>query len=392
MIRTMKKTLIMSSSFPPSVSGTATVLRNLFYHFPKDSYFVMRRSEEPVEIDSDLDYNGWTLDLRNLTRSRFIARSIEYLQIPLLIIQGLRFMSKYKIDNIFANFPGPGFCITAFILHKLTGKPLFIYMHDTWEEAKVNPVAVMVAKFFEKRIFDSCSRIFVISEALYKLYRCKYEYRRNNIILLPHSINIDKWRRIQKNIEVKPKDSQCIKIVFTGAIYAMNLDAMQNLIKAVNLISEKDVRVTICTSINPEWLKAKGICGPKVDTFFAETRQDLYSIQRQADILFLPMGFNTPFPEESKTAFPTKIFDYMLANRPILVHAPPDSFLAKKAREEGFGLVIDALDPVRLKEGILELYYNKGLADQLCERAQTIVQRHDSFKISKLLQRELWTA
>jgi glycosyltransferase involved in cell wall biosynthesis len=93
------------------------------------------------------------------------------------------------------------------------------------------------------------------------------------------------------------------------------------------------------------------------------------AIQQEADLLFLPLAFNSPYPEIVRTAAPGKMGEYLAARRPILVQAPSDSFIAWYFRHHECGLVVDEDDPARLAQALTLILTDAGLRERLSERA-----------------------
>ena len=88
-------------------------------------------------------------------------------------------------------------------------------------------------------------------------------------------------------------------------------------------------------------------------------------IQQRADILFLPLAFNSPYPEIVKTASPGKIGELLAAKLPVLVHAPADSFVSWYFNQHSCGLVVSENDPVELAKGIERLVSDQNLQQSL---------------------------
>jgi glycosyltransferase involved in cell wall biosynthesis len=114
--------------------------------------------------------------------------------------------------------------------------------------------------------------------------------------------------------------------------------------------------------------------------------REMPGIQMEADLLFLPLAFNSPYPELVRTSATTKLGEYLAARRPVLVHAPPDSFVSWYFRRYDCGLVVDESDPARLAEGIERVLGDAGLRRLLSanawERARAdfdIRQSRDAF-------------
>jgi glycosyltransferase involved in cell wall biosynthesis len=115
-------------------------------------------------------------------------------------------------------------------------------------------------------------------------------------------------------------------------------------------------------------LAQKGIDGPVV-IHRARPLTEMPGNQRRAVILFLPLSFNSPYPEVIKTSAPGKLGEYLASRRPILVHAPADSFVAWYFRRYDCGVVVDREDPEALRRAIEEILNNVELQQKLCANA-----------------------
>jgi glycosyltransferase involved in cell wall biosynthesis len=92
-------------------------------------------------------------------------------------------------------------------------------------------------------------------------------------------------------------------------------------------------------------------------------------VQRDADILFLPLAFNSPYPDIIKTSAPGKMGEYLAAKKPVLVHAPSDSFISWYFRKYNCGCVVDEDDPEKLAQEIIRLLNDTQMHKQFSENA-----------------------
>jgi len=161
-------------------------------------------------------------------------------------------------------------------------------------------------------------------------------------------------------------------IVFTGDVYEAHFDAFRNLVAAIDLVNSPNVKLHLFTNRSPSYLAEKGIRGPVV-CHKPVPSSAIPEIQRRADILFLPLAFNSPYPEVIKTSAPSKLGEYLASKRPILVHAPSDSFLVWYFRKYNCGIVVDQQDPEVLRGAIEEILDNIDLQQRLCTNAWNCV-------------------
>ena len=174
------------------------------------------------------------------------------------------------------------------------------------------------------------------------------------------------------------KDGE-ISIIYTGAVYYAHYDAFRNLVKAIEVLHRPDIWIHIYTANNFEDLKDIGISGPVVYHEHLE-RDRAIEIQRNADILFLPLAFNSQIPEVIKTSSPGKMGEYLSSRRPILVHAPVDSFLSWYFKKYDCGVVVDDDDIATLAKALKSIVESKDLRTRIVAKANA--RAESDFKIS----------
>jgi glycosyltransferase involved in cell wall biosynthesis len=79
-----------------------------------------------------------------------------------------------------------------------------------------------------------------------------------------------------------------------------------------------------------------------------------------------------------RTALPAKTAEYMVSGTPILVHAPPDAYISKYARDLRWGHVVASLSSAALTAAIRQLLWDAALRESLVEGAYEEARRsHD---------------
>jgi len=159
-----------------------------------------------------------------------------------------------------------------------------------------------------------------------------------------------------------------LSIVYTGDIYAAHYDAFRNLIQAINESGHDTWKLHVYTARPRDLLEREGIGGPViwhdyVSLDVAKARQ------HEADVLFLPLAFDSPYPEVIRTSAPGKIGDYLVSGRPILVHSPKDSFISDYFTKHDCGAVVDTAEPHRIVEAIERLILDADYRSRLVSNA-----------------------
>lgn len=171
-----------------------------------------------------------------------------------------------------------------------------------------------------------------------------------------------------------PSEQGKIKIVYTGAVYHANYDCFQNLIKVLNDLQDSRLELHIFTFQTASELEEQGISGETVNVHSHLPYPEITEHQLKADILFLPLAFETPIDEVIRTSAPGKLAEYLASGRPVLAHVPTNSFVAYYFEEHQCGLVASENHPSQLKNHLLRLIEDKAFRDAIthnaCQRAQ----------------------
>ena len=118
--------------------------------------------------------------------------------------------------------------------------------------------------------------------------------------------------------------------------------------------------------------------------------QKMPEIQTQANILFLPISWHTKSQTIINTATPGKLADYLISNRPILIHAPSSTFLTQYAKKNNFACIVDEENIEKLKNAIKTLLFDKIFAKRIIENAKTTFFRNHDANQNALIFQELF--
>lgn len=386
MINQMSKILLISDPIPPMVSSVAVILGRIFKMFTKDSLFILTGRlansqygsfEKEPSLDCEYFYADLPKYLAKYRQNRRFSSFYDLLRIPLMIWKGCQIVRSKRINKIITTTYG-GTEIAAYFISRLARIPLYIYLFDAYVESEQEPFKKLLRRIFARRFFRSASKIFVMSESLDELLKERYGV---NSIVIPQPVEISKYEMpLQTNTSGKRK------IVYTGMIYDAHRDCILDLIRAIRDLP--DVELHIYTPRPVATLEREGVHGHNVKVSFTP-HHAVPAVQKGADILFLPMSFNSPYPEVIRTASPGKISEYLAAGKPILVYAPDYAYVSWYARQHSFGLVVDTADPAELQKAILRLLSDYCLREELVQNAHRILARHEAKSVFHRFQEYL---
>ncbi len=380
--RISKKMAVLSHILPPSPSGQAVVLSRLmscihpneYVLISKEDYHGTIRSADTASKKLDGRYYKLRSDIdlhkRFGIRFSFLATPLSILiNIARRTMQLIRIMKKERCDLLIA-CTGDLYDIPSGFLASKINKASFVpYMFDDYVNQWAGSYR-KIARFLGPLIIRKAQGIIVPNDFLRKEYKTRYKVD-SEIIHNPSSgIDIEKVDHAEKYFDVGFKN-----IVYAGAIYHANHDALLNLVHALQKLDRRQVLLHVFTSQNKKILKRTGIYTEKVRVHNHVNPGVVAHLLKQADILFLPLGFNTGIEEVIRTSAPGKMGDYLAAGKPILVHAPKHSYVSWYFTVNRCGLVVDHPDTGEVLQAIIELLQNESECEQYSKRALELASK-----------------
>lgn len=356
------KLLIVSHAFAPYISGTSVLLSNLLKEYPgncmavagysiytnKDKYF-----EPPcptaylVPPENKFFQLGYAKFINN---NRWFVRSFIRKQV-----------NKFHPDVIMGVFPHSTFFIAAYEVAQEKGIPFYAHMHDLWQENYPDGYyAKTLADKYEASILKNADKVFCMTETQAEHYANKYGIEP---LILPHTISPSDL----ENLEYHKAGTEN-KILFAGALSdVMNADALGVFSQSKKYL-QTQTSYQLFTNANAEQLTSFGVDMSSIQIKWVsrkELQQELYT----ATVLFAPLSHKNCSALEVKTVFSTKLLEYLVAGRPILIFAPRDSFHATSARKKKWAYVVDQDNPKTLAAAIDCLVNDEDLCQQIVHGA-----------------------
>ncbi|MBI2482148.1 MAG: hypothetical protein HYV76_01100 [Candidatus Vogelbacteria bacterium] len=365
MIRLKNKTLLIFRWAPP-VAGGPNCIYHLFSRFSPTDYCILtnyKNTHSGNLTNNWLPANYYYYDKWSLLKTGFFKRITQAYQ---LINGGYRLIKQEHVDLIFSVSDGGHSFLTGLTLSIITGRPLAIYLLDLYKDNYLPRRQKIIAWLIEPIIFYWAIKIIVTNEGTREFYLRRYPRLDFEIIY-----NSTDFNQYQKQITLYNPISP-YSIVFTGHLYWAQRQSIENLIQAVIETTELEITLTLYVLNPPADLVAHYINNPKI-IFTKAPQEKMPEIQTKADILFLPLAWETPSPAIIQTATPGKLTDYLASGRPILVHAPDYAYVSRFSHKHGLATVVDQNNIDLLKKAI-----KKILTDQRHSQA-TIVKAQDTF-------------
>lgn len=374
---------MVSRKFPPSIGGSQLVMRNLFTFFSPEEYIVCHDDEKiNVNQSNEFTYRELRVDFPQPIRKIFgnLLIPLYIFIIPVIVYKLLRLHKEEKIRKCLINYPDPFFSVAGYVFSRLANIEYFLYFHDLFSETQVKYtrlVQKLLAEVFEKQMITKTQNFLVISEGLRDFYEQKYSIKPT---VLPHSIDLSVLNQnpiVEKKIGFLPK---VIRIVYSGAVYDNQYDAMVSFVRAIKN-SDLNIEFVITSKSARKYFEKIGIADEKIEVIFFENVGDVYTFQNQADILYLPLAFESSAPIEVKTAIPTKILEYVASMRPILVHCPAESSLSEFCKKNKIGYVCNTKEQKEILHSI-EILANRDVYQVDYQHRVNFLKEYDRKKIA----------
>ena len=407
----LKRILFVSSHAPPAIGGPQNMY-NLIRDLPIDSYFILtsfhyidnvsaqkgtwlpgnyifydspQATKEQTKIPQDSNpISKWrdrVARLKSVIKRVPLARAVFSIpvivgQIISIVREGQKAVQNKDIEIImgFSDY-GPAM-IGTYLLHQRTKIPYHLFLFDIYKGNNFLFPAGILANIFETRIFAGAQKIVITNEGTREFYRRRYgNVIADKMVVIYNSVFPEPYRKIQAP-PYNPKSPY--NILFTGRIYWPQIRSLKNLLRAVEEINDLDIKVQIYAPHPPEYIKTLGLNSSKV-IFDMAPPTEMPRVQSQADILFLPLSWHTRSPGIINTATPGKLTDYLIAGRPILIHAPASTHLVKYAKKYNFAMIVDKENTDQLGSAIRRLMTDTDFSKKLIENArQTFFKNHNA--------------
>ena len=393
------KFALISNVLPPSGTAHAAIIYRLLRDLDPSTYCLL--SSQDYSRPRSADYSGRlagkyyylqpllklfgkndvplprsmkriTVGLRVLRRARAIARILKLEKCDAIVV--------CTGGNEIVDFPA------AYLASRLVGVHFYAYLLDQYSHMVSYVLGGSFLRTFERRIMKNSTAVIAPNEFLRDELRRRYQIE---AVVIHNACDLsayDSAPRDQSEAEVVRDE---VRIVYTGGVGPLHYDALRNLVTALDLragengnVRGKRAKLHIYTAQPAEMCKREGIVGP-VEYHPHEHLSAMPAIQREADVLFLPLAFESPYPEIIKTAAPGKIGELLAAGRPILVHAPADSFVAWYFRHYDCGLVVDENDSTKLAAALTLVLTDALLRERLIKNARNRAEADFSVEKAK---------
>ena len=353
MRRLTQRLAVLSHVLPPTASGQAIMLFRRFRGIDPRDYVLLTRESPPVDRPTESG-SGLPAKRHALAAPRQFPgpwRRLSSLLAPFYVLRrAMEIARAVRREGCAAVLACSGDLHdlpAAFLASRVTGADFHAYLFDDYVYQWPPGFERVFARTVAGAVLRGAKSVIVPNEFLEKDIARRYGVRPVIVRNTPD----EAVRPVARATNARDAAGGRRRILYTGTVYHAHYDAFRNLLTSLRDAPDLRLHLDIYTSESPERLRAQGIAGP-VTVYPAIGADDARALQTDADLLFLPLAFETTIPELIRTSSPGKMGEYLASGRPVLVHAPSDSFVAWYFREHDCGIVVEALSPAAMTDGL----------------------------------------
>ena len=376
------KLAVLSHILPPAPSGQAMVLYRLLKNWEPSTYCLIKTDYRQISYSSErkttfLRGKLYTLEepfTRFLNRRNFLVKVVRFFDNRFMLFSPWRIFTRVNqmrailrveaseailvCSGDFENIPA------GYIASRKARIPFFLYYFDWYGMQWPTRIKRVLAQWIEAKIITKSSAVIVPNTAL----RDDLEDR-HGVKAIVIQNPCDERTLSMRPVEKWPLRESEYRIVYTGAVYHAHYDAFRNLSSALKDLTNKNIELDLYTSQPQAVLEKQGIIGDVINFHPHLPPDDTLDVQRKADILFLPLAFKSTINEVLRTSAPGKMGEYLASGRPILVHAPPDTFLSRYFQAHRCGVVVSRNSHSDLLQAIRNIIEDSSLRQEIIDNA-----------------------
>lgn len=335
-------TLVVSWHWPPVSRASANVLGTLFQTADPAAFRVLTR-EMPTPSGAEparcppLPTEGLRWPLPDDEPVRLWTYLANVRMALRMWARASRLDAAHAVQRVIAVYPHRYGLLAGWLIARWLGVPLFAYMHDFCFETLVTRSRLRrwFWQLVDRRVLRDAELIMVPDPAFVE------HYRRRGLTqtwVLPHCVAPD--------IEPAPErpSNGALRLVYAGNVYEAHDDAVAAFIGAARRVNNLEIEFLsrahpVLQGQSQRWLP----------------RSQALECLRQADVGVVALGWNTPYPEEIRCCFPSKIVDYLALGLPIFAVVPAGCFVDRLIRASGCGVVVSKLERGAIAAALEEL-------------------------------------
>jgi glycosyltransferase involved in cell wall biosynthesis len=358
---------VVSRSFPPIVTGSSILLANLLADYRGKLSAIVGSNpyaKQDPQFTAPCETHSVTWPQYFQKPAEKLYRNWPGILCRLLYPRILRKLKELRTSVVLASCPRADFFVATFLAARTLRIPFYAHMHDTWLEQLASDTNMKgFATKWEPIILKEATRVLCMTEAMQEHYIKKYSISTQ---LLPHTIPQREFCDASDRLRAPAMSN--ITALFVGRVdESFNLDSLKVLAEASELLP-KGYELLFCTPTDPNQIHRLGIRSSRLRIIYV-SRSEVRRLQASAHVLVAPLSHKNCSIDEVRTVFSTKLLEYLIAGRPIVVFAPKDSYHARSAHNKGWGYVVTEDSTTALAAAVVKVATDETLADRLVRAA-----------------------
>jgi glycosyltransferase involved in cell wall biosynthesis len=308
-------------------------------------------------------------------RMFWVKPSVKYLK---------KYLSENKIDIVITTGPPHSMHLIGLKLKQLTGVKWIADFRDPWTEIDyfhqlpLSKKAIKKHYFLEQNVLKNADAVLVVGDTM----KANYTKFNKNIFTVTNGFDEE---IVENAVELDLKFS----ITHIGLINAdRNSEILWEVLAEIcaeNEVFKNDFQLKLIGKVDPSVKNeiSKFQLENNVEVVNYVPHNEVVEFQRKSQVLLLLVN-NVP---SAKGIITGKIFEYLMAKRPILAIAPTNGDLAEIINQTNSGVVIDFDQRVLLKKAILELYtlYKNGNCTVKSHNIEQFHRKQLTKKVAELI-------
>ena len=382
----MRKALLVAYHFPPAAvsSGHLRTL-SLTRYLPRHGWephvltahprAYSRRSEDSLsDVPDNLDVvRAFALDARQHLSVRgsyplFLAQPDRWSTWLLGgVAAGLRMLRRHDIDLVWSTYPIISAHLIAYTLHRLTGLPWVADFRDpvTTADIGTSPMTMRSRTWVERRTLAHARRCVFVTDGARDLYAQQYPEADPRLTVIPNGYDEGDFEALSERSEPPfsaASEGRRIRLTHSGVLYRDGRNPYAFLQAVATLVSENapfadQIEVVLRASGHDDeyrqlaqQLGLGGVVRIEPPVAYAQALRE----QADSDALLIFQG------AQYNRQIPTKVYEYLRIERPILALVDEAGDTAGFLRAEGIDTIAPIDDPQRIASTLRALLSDIG--------------------------------
>jgi glycosyltransferase involved in cell wall biosynthesis len=303
-----------------------------------------------------------------------IEATLDSYRIGRIMSVGRKIIAERGVRALFTMPYGCEFTLAAYLLHKETGLPLYVFETDYLPATARSARTRWLINRHYGGMLRSARKVWMTSPAMVRFLEREYDIEGE---FLFHFVDVGQYQRVAR--EAAPLPADRIVIAYTGSINTMFWETMKffcDLLNAGLTVDGRPVEMVIYSAVSPD----PALLGPGVRWGGWVPLEQIPARLAEAHLSTILVSFSETGNTRQlvETSLYTKTVDYLAAGRPVLVVSPPYS--AEVDYFGGMTAVVTELDKGKIVSALRRLVDDREYADGLVARGLDLVRERHSLE------------